>query len=251
MRRAPIAAALILLAAGLPAASRADWLVTRQGGRVETKGPWKIKGKLVVFTHANGTLASLRLADVDIPASEEATAEAVEAAAQAAEPPPPQPEKKKEAVMVVTDETLRKATAPPAAPEGAAAAAPEKEKAGSSVVVVDNWRQVRRAEGDGLEILGTLRNTSSDIAAEAGVLVKLHDDNGKLLATADGLLSTPAIKPDSSTSFRASFPGLFAFAKAEFETKGYGVKLDTPPSTPRSTPRSTADTAAPPPDRVL
>jgi hypothetical protein len=246
MRRAPIAAALIL--AGLTAApSRADWLVTRQGGRVETKGPWKIKGKLVVFTDANGTLASLRLADVDIPASEEATAEAVEAAAKAAEPPPPQPEKKKESVLVVTDETLRKATAPPPPPEGAAPAAPEKKKAGSSVVVVDNWRQVRRAEGDGLEILGTLRNTTSDLVAEAGVLVKLYDDNGKLLATAEGLLSMPSIKPDSSTSFRASFPGLFAFAKAEFETKGYGVKMDTPkegeaPSTP--------DTAAPPPDRA-
>jgi hypothetical protein len=216
---------------------------------VETKGPWKIKGKLVVFTHANGTLASLRLADVDLPASEEATAEAVEAAAKAAEPPAPQPEKKKQSVMVVTDETLRKAAAPPAASAPADAAAPkaekEKQKAGSSVVVVDNWRQVRRAEGDGIEILGTLRNTTSDIASEAGVLVKLYDDNGKLLATADGLLSMPSIKPDSSTSFRASFPGLFAFAKAEFETKGYGMKMDVPP-----TPRPTPDTAAPPPDHV-
>jgi hypothetical protein len=228
MRRAPITAAAFVLLAGLTAApSRSDWLVTRQGGRVETKGPWKIKGKLVVFTHANGTLASLRLADVDLPASEEATAEAVEAAAKAAEPPAPQPEKKKESVMVVTDETLRKAAAPPA--EAAAPKAEkEKQNAGSSVVVVDNWRQVRRAEGDGIEILGTLRNTTSDIAAEAGVLVKLYDDNGKLLATADGLLSMPSIKPDSSTSFRASFPGLFAFAKAEFETKGYGVKMDKP-----------------------
>jgi hypothetical protein len=233
MRRSPIAAALVLLAAGFPASrAQADWLVTRQGGRVETQGSWKIKGKLVVFTHANGTLASLRLADVDLPASEEATAEAVEAAAKAAEAPAPVPEKKKESVMVVTDETLRKAAAPPAASPPAEAAAPkaekEKQKAGSSVVVVDNWRQVRRAEGDGIEILGTLRNTTSDLAAEAGVLVKLYDDNGKLLATADGLLSMPGIKPDGSTSFRASFPGLFAFAKAEFETQGYGMKMDTP-----------------------
>jgi hypothetical protein len=192
-----------------------------------------------VFTQASGALSSLRLADVDMAASEKATADATAAAAQKAAPPPEKAkEKKKEALFVVTDETL-KMSAPPAATaaDGAAAApgaatpgaaAANGGEKGRSPVVVDNWRQVRRTEGDGLEILGTLRNGSGDIAAEAGVVVKLFDENGKLLATADGVLSMPSIKPQSSASFRASFPGIFAFADVKFETKGWGLKLDTP-----------------------
>ena len=62
MQTAQIGAAVVvaaLLAAGLFAApAAADWLVTRDGGRVETKGPWKVKGKLVVFTRAAETAAS-------------------------------------------------------------------------------------------------------------------------------------------------------------------------------------------------
>jgi hypothetical protein len=240
MRRNRVAFAMFLLAAVLPAArGSADWLVTREGGRVETKGPWKVRGKLVVFTQAGGTLSSLRLADVDLDASEKITAEVVAAAARAAEPREHPRVEKKEAVFVVTDETLKK-SAPPAEPatEGAeagaavsgvvAATGAASGDKGRSPVVVDNWRQVRRTEGDGIEILGTLRNSSGAIAAEAGVTVKLYDENGKLLATADGVLSMPSIKPESSTSFRASFPGLFAFADIKFETKGWGLKLDTP-----------------------
>jgi len=49
MRRALRLTALVL-ALALPAAARADWLVTTEGGRVETRGPWEVKGKLVVFT---------------------------------------------------------------------------------------------------------------------------------------------------------------------------------------------------------
>lgn len=52
----------------------ADILVTREGDRIETDGPWKVNGRQVVFTAANGRLSSMRLSQVDLEASEEATA---------------------------------------------------------------------------------------------------------------------------------------------------------------------------------
>ena len=64
--------------------AKADWLITREGARVETQGAWKVKGKLVVFETADGKLSSLRVADVDLDASRRATEEAVAAQAQAA-----------------------------------------------------------------------------------------------------------------------------------------------------------------------
>src|SRR5436305_12230750 len=68
--------ALGLLALGLAAlAARADWRVTNDGGRMETKATWQIKGKLVVFTRAdNDALASLRASAVYLDASPNASA---------------------------------------------------------------------------------------------------------------------------------------------------------------------------------
>ena len=96
-------AVLAALLAASPAA--ADWLVTRghgsaAGARVETRGPWQVKGRLVVFETAAGQLASLRLDDVDLEASREATRRAEEgarpaAAEPAAQAPPERPPRRR------------------------------------------------------------------------------------------------------------------------------------------------------------
>ena len=39
---------------------QADWLVTRDGARIETKGAWKVDGRRVLFTVPNGTLSMIR-----------------------------------------------------------------------------------------------------------------------------------------------------------------------------------------------
>ena len=71
---AKIALALAaILAAGPALPAKADWLVTREGARVETQGAWKVKGKLVVFHTSTGKLSSLRVAEVDLDASRRAT----------------------------------------------------------------------------------------------------------------------------------------------------------------------------------
>ncbi len=72
-------------------AADADWLVTRAGERIETEGGWQVKGRMVVFTRPGGTLSSIRLSEVDLDASREATASAAEAASRPAAPPPPPP----------------------------------------------------------------------------------------------------------------------------------------------------------------
>lgn len=72
MRRIPLAVALCAAAAA-PAA--ADWLVLKNGARVETLGPWTEKGKQIVYTTvAEKRLVSIRVSDVDLEASREASA---------------------------------------------------------------------------------------------------------------------------------------------------------------------------------
>jgi hypothetical protein len=196
----------------------ADWLVTRDGGRVETKGSWQIKGKLVVFTQADGTLSSLRLADVDLEASRKATAEAK---ARAASPPAPEQPKKKLAVL--TDEDFHRVMAPAAEQSAdAAAAAPS---AANGPLAVGSWKRIENSGGDGIEIQGTLHNETDEVVVNAAVEVQLYNEVGDRVATAAGVLASPAIQPRSTVEFHAGFPGVFTFATVRFAPKG--LPLDT------------------------
>ena len=80
------------------ASAHADWLVTRDGERIETQGGWEIRGRMVVFEQHNGTLSSIRLSVVDLDASAEATRKA----AAAATPAPEEPAQKRPAKLVIT-----------------------------------------------------------------------------------------------------------------------------------------------------
>jgi len=214
----------ILMIAAAPAT--ADWLVTRAGGRVETKGPWQVKGKLVVFTQAaDGALASLRLADVDLDASRKATDEAK---AKAAAPPAPQAPKKKLAVL--TDEKFHKAAATVEAKPAAAAATASPAAAATGPVAVGSWKRVDTPGGDGIEIQGTLHNETDNLLANAAVEVQLYNEAGDRIATAAGILSAPTLQPRGTVDFRAPFPGVFAFTQVKFEAKG--LPLDSGPANP-------------------
>ncbi|MBW8876446.1 MAG: hypothetical protein JF614_15875 [Acidobacteria bacterium] len=225
--------AALLLAAS---PSSADWLVTRSGGRVETKGSWQVKGKLVVFTQAGGALASLRLADVDLPASDQATAEAKEAKVQQDDAAvTPEPPRKKLAVL--TDDTLvhtKKPPAPAAVPADDAAGdkdrkdkADRKDQPAKPVgpVSVASWKRGDNPGGKGIEIQGVLQNNSDRIAGNAGVEVQLYNEAGERVGTALGILSLPSIQPKGTADFRAIFPGVFAFAQVKFETRGVALDL--------------------------
>lgn len=219
-------AALGLAAALLAAPAGAGWLVTRDGGKVETRGAWTVKGKLVVFTRVDGRLASLRAADVDWPASERATEEALERAHREAEPKPAPVVEKKEARWVMTDADFERPAPPPAAEAKPEAPAPEETDAAGRPrlpVAVETWD--RRSHPDGLEIFGTLVNPGNEIAAEIGVTVRLYDEEGALLATGEGRVANPALGPGARAGFRATFPGVFTFADAKLEVRGYGLRI--------------------------
>jgi hypothetical protein len=215
--------ALTLLALGAAAArpAHADWLVTRDGGRVETRGPWQLKGKLVVFTRADGSLSSLRAADVDLGASASFTADAK---VQAAAPPPAEAPRKKLAVL--TDASFPKA-APPAAAAEKTADKDKKAPAPGGPVVVGSWQ---RSEDDGgLVIEGTLRNTTGIVVGSASVQVQLYNEAGDRVGEVEALLASTSIEPNGSVGFRARFPGVFTFADAKFRPQGVPLNLAPPP----------------------
>jgi hypothetical protein len=228
------ALAALLLAA--PAA-RADWLVTRAGARVETQGAWKVKGKLVVFTQRDGTLASLRLAEVDLAASERATAEVK---TEPAAPSTPAEPAKKKSRIVLTDADFQKKSEEADVAAGATAAAAadtagqaqtvspqgqEGDTARQSPVVVASWRQAQRTEGDGIDIFGVLQNTANTLATNVSLTVELFNEAGQSLGSGPAVLSAPGLRPQGSITFRASFPGVFSFTEARFDVKSRSVAL--------------------------
>lgn len=209
-------AALLSVAAAVPSA--ADWLITRQGGRVETRGPWEVKGKLVVFTLPDGKLSSLRLSEVDLDVSRRATAEA---AASAAAPPPAKPAAKpREAKVVLTDESFRRPTPPPAAPsepkEG------EAEESEPTKLVVASWQREQGPSGH-VVITGAVRNDAPDDAMAVAVTVLLYDETGKLMLSGDAVLSSTILPAGQTGSFRAEFPDVFTFAAVKFEARGLHI----------------------------
>ncbi len=226
-------AATLLLAAGSPAAG--DWLVTREGARVETRGPWKMKGKLVVFMDKDGRLASLRGTEVDLPASEKATRDSVEEEARKRDaPPPPEPPRRK-SVRIVTDADV--AHVEPAGvdkdgkdeegdEEGKEPAESDTERplAGNSVVV-STWDRRDLATKDGLEIVGELRNNGSEMATGLRVTIAIYDEAKEVLGSDDAILSATALQPGSKATFRAPFPGLYSYADVQFNVQSFGLKL--------------------------
>jgi len=206
-RTLPLLAAAALAAAA-PAA--ADWLVTRDGGKIETKGPWKVEGRRVIFTAPNGTLSVVRADEIDLDRSAAET----ELAKIVAVTPPPEPEKR-EPVLRLTEKDL-----PPVqlAPEtGEAQAATTEAKSPLEVV---SWERTENPAGDGVEIFGTIRNNGVNSVTSPRMILSLYDQDGGLVATAEGTINAGAIPVGSTANFRAAFPGVLDFAEARFDVQG-------------------------------
>jgi glutaredoxin len=107
--------ALGFLCLGLAGAAGAEVLVLKDGSRVETRGEFEVRGRRVLFKDAQGTLAALRVDDVDLEASAAANAaSAPEARSREAAPSP-----KRAPVLVLTDRDV------PNADNDSVAAAPQ------------------------------------------------------------------------------------------------------------------------------
>ncbi len=212
-------------------AARADWLVLRDGSRVQTKGAWQVKGKQVVFSQANGQLAALRMSDVDLDASAKATAEST-MPAQAA--PAPEVAKKKP-VLVLSDKDVGHvdaAGAPQGDPKAGADPAPDAQPVAQGAVQVDTWEKVKDPASTGIQIFGSIKNTSKETATDITVTVKVLDEAGGLLASVDATISSSVLTPGAATNFRAAFPGILDFVNARFEVRNRSLltKESPPPA---------------------
>jgi hypothetical protein len=207
---------LLLLAIAAPPAA-ADWLVMRDGTRVETRGPWRQDGRLVVFTSAEERLVSLRTSAVDLPASVAATREAVEAAARAArgerpsDAPPAQPPREARRIT--------NADIPPGLPRPVAAGPGTTEEGAPPVAadrgaldVVDSRQSSDDFDGH-LVVRGSLVNRAGQTAAAVALTVLAYGPDGELLGSQSATLGSEALPPGQSTAFRVDFPDVItAFA---------------------------------------
>ncbi|MEM6453628.1 MAG: hypothetical protein AAF772_00900 [Acidobacteriota bacterium] len=240
-------AACLMLALPLSA----DILVMQDGSRVETKGPWKVRGNTVVFTTVRGTLSSVRLSEVDLDASEAATNGTLDvdetAEAEAAAEAQAQAEvEARKPVLILTNENVRRAAPPPSAEDvdgaaadadagaaapaaGATAADADAAPATNDALEVVSWRAVRSNQVDGLELFGTLRNSGSQLAAGVAVLIKINDLRGEPLLETNAFLRSNALGPGKTTSFRAVLPGIDDVEEApDFEITSSLVEARAP-----------------------
>lgn len=240
--------ALLAVAGGvalLAGPSRADWLVLRDGSRIETRGAWETRRELVVFETAKGALSSVRLGDVDFEASRAATAEAAERAkrpAAAAEPAPRRP------IATITNADVGRGVPPAPAADAAAtedAAAGEApasgeaapahagsatEKAAPALLEVVEWR--RELDPTGADVLvGTLRSLSSRVVAGATLEIVLYGPDDKVVDSGRAFLADDLVKPGEVVTFRYPIAGGVAFERAELVPGGHPLALligDTP-----------------------
>ncbi len=237
-RKAVILLAL-LLAAAASATVRADELVTRDGQVIVTQGPWEVRGKLLVFKLADGTLASLRLDEADLEATEQRAHAAEERARAAPEAPVPEP---RQAVLVLTDRDV--AHAPPdeeeaaseageeGAPEGAAAGQASDEAEGAAGepvagsgrgVQVVQWSQ--EAEGEtGLSVRGVVQNLGTSFATKVTVNALFYDEAGGLVAAREVEFEGDPLGPGARRDFSVSLPHSLVYDEIRFQVVGSGFR---------------------------
>ena len=206
---------LLIALPGLPAT--ADWLVTQGGDQVETRGPWEIRGKLVVFTLPNGTLSSMRLTDVDLDASQELTT-----AKDAPSAPVVATSQRREATIVITDSDV--AHVGPEAPStvaerqeaGAQARAELAAEASGEGLTVAAWNQEYDDAIDGVVLTGSIENRSSNLHSEITLQVMLYNTDGSLAGRGAATVDNVLLRAGQSSSFRAAFAGIVGFDRPEF-----------------------------------
>ncbi|MEM8930131.1 MAG: hypothetical protein AAGE94_03090, partial [Acidobacteriota bacterium] len=175
----------------------------------------KVDGRRVVFTLPNGSLSMMRLSEVDLPASETATSDALRPP-DPVDTAPAEPEALPEPVLVLTNDDIGQGAAPPAAPsaEGEAAAASASAGSGtpsaSSDLRVVRWRRGEESD-DGLELRGTVRNMSRNLAADVRVSATVRDAEGDVVGTANAFLDATSMVAGSSIGFRVLFDEVYDF----------------------------------------
>ena len=230
-----------LLAAAAGTAARGDELVTRDGQVIETRGPWEVRGKLVVFTLADGTLASLRLTEADLEASEQRAKQAQLRAQQERQRPAQEPAEPRQAVMVLTDRDVSHApdlgeeSELEGVDDGALAAGTAEgagdAKAGADSPVASTGRGVQvvqwgqEAEGEGgVAVRGVIQNLGSSFATKLSVNALFYDESGALLAAREVQFEDGPLGPGARRNFSVSLPHSLIYDEIKFQVVGSGFR---------------------------
>jgi len=213
----------LLLAAG---AASADWLVMRDGTQVETDGPWTVKGRLIVFTNADGALASLRSSEVDLEASELATEAAVEEAAALVRAREEEASMPVEAPAVAPVLVLTDADVAHVDPDDLEASEGD-DPAGESLRVI-SWEQETSDDGNGVIVTGILRNDGAEVASSIKLSVQVLDPDGEILGTQEAQLSSTSLNTAELLNFRVLFADVPGFDTARFDVTSRSFRT-TPP----------------------
>ena len=98
---------------------------------------------------------------------------------------------------------------------------------------VTSWQESTVAnEIGGTRIVGTLMNSSQEIASQIEVTVKLFDSTNSLLATAEAAVTAGALRPQQSTTFSADVIGVTNYDNVQFETEHVALTWRQAPANP-------------------
>lgn len=227
--------AALLAALGMAPPASGDLLVTRDGSRIETQGPWEVRGRLVVFTRTDGVLASMRLREVDLEASEEATAAAAREEKEASEAGEEagrddagsQP---REAAWVLTDADFTRRLIIED-PEGTGGEA-DGEQAGGGASggevarppVVLSYQREFDVVDQHVRVTGTLANKTRTTATAVSLEVSLFDEQGDLVEMRRAEVAETMLSPGAETSFLADFPDVYSFSAVQFRPRSANLE---------------------------
>ncbi len=212
MHRIVILTLVVASFALLGAPVAADWLVLTDGGKIETAGPWRIEGKRVLFHLPNGTLTAVRLTEVDLDKSDQATLEA----AQPVEPDSTTRAKASspQSAALVLDQTNTPAARTQAVETSEEFAPPPADRNGQVSVVT--WQEVS-TPGRSVRIAGQITNGTQSLAANIQVVVSIFDENGGLVGRQPAELAKRSLRMGGSATFEVEFPAVYLFQDANFE----------------------------------
>lgn len=188
----------------LAVSASAEVLVMRDGQRVETAGPWKVQGRVVVFERATGGLVSVRSDTVDLAASRAALSQRGRVEPSAPAPEDSRPVRRASRLRLTNDD-VRPAVSEAADRRVSPEAAERARRWARSRLVVDTWARAELPGGLGIEIAGLLQNKSAATVEVTDVVVDLRGSGGEIIATRRTSPEEPVLAPGDATRFRVAF----------------------------------------------
>lgn len=234
--RLPALLSSVALWCALVAPASADWIVLKDGERIETRGAWKIEGSRLLFTSATGALSSLRVSEVDLEASEEANRPRTPEPEVVSAPPLRRPP-----ALVLDNTNVARARSVPTAES---ADDPSSEPTPEASLTVASWQETA-AGVDGLRFGGVLENPTDNFAVLVSVTATLTDADGRVLDTAEGTMPAASVGPRTTERFEVAFPNSFVYSNVEFEVTYKFLRGAGDDESPATAPNDTApnDTA--------